>query len=101
MTNLQQIIAQNEKTLSETLKHSQFIDHSRIREILRSSQLRLIEGFREMVREAKEKILSGYCKCCGHNPCNQSTTGCEWKYSEGDKAVQIIDELISELNEIK
>jgi hypothetical protein len=108
MSNLQKIIEENEKAFLSDWEGGRFINQltnwpnkTIIKKYLLSSQLRLIEGFKKVVKEKKKEILSGCCKCCGKNPCDYSTTGCHWGYSENDTIVEIINDLLSELNKIK
>jgi hypothetical protein len=83
MSNLQNIIAENEKELdNELYEWESQIDKSMAFRINRITSLRLIEGLKEMVKNKKEMY--------------------EPAYEEVDQAiVQFGDSLLSELNEIK
>ena len=97
MSNLQKIIEENEqsfenkygKLLLELVKFCGDKSRENVKELIKqtnhSSQLRLIEGFREMVREKHRKLLGSV------------EENDIWRSGYN----RAIDDLLSELNEIK
>ena len=92
MSNLQNIIAENEKEFDENFGSKTGgnmpvgeLTQEKIKSFIHSSHLRLIEGFREMVREQHRKLLGSV------------EENDIWRSGYN----RAIDDLLSELNEIK
>jgi hypothetical protein len=88
MSNLQKIIAENEKEFeSEIYEWYSEEDMAMALRINKANSLRLIEGFREMVREKRNNL----CDCNIKEP--------QGSYNWGVSNLSL--DLLSELNEIK
>jgi len=48
---LQELIEKNERELEETLKHSQFVNHSKIKSHLHASQVSIVEWLKEQLKD--------------------------------------------------
>jgi len=95
MSNLQNIIAENEKEFDENFGSKTGgnmpvgeLTQEKIKSFIHSSHLRLIEGFREMVRDIQAKHYLDW--------------GVKWELTDEQKGYRKCQlDILSELNEIK